>query len=400
MDSAETDGRSVAAASKEDAAIRLPTAAAASLALWVFLLAFGGGCLALYYARIRYVPEITWEESLTYLGALSIIGGCLVVLFGLLAFLPGVIWAEFLIGDASLEGALSYQRADRQLEPCLRRVAWRLGVSFLILMIAAHIVLCKQLPSWLSLVGIVPTSLFFIWTLREDLRFPEPSQWWRRWLWSIWFAGLPDEAPARARDSLGSRTTKYLAAYLVSGSLGLAALWFTSKVMSGNGMNLELGTLCTVVVVVANLLVAVLYRAHRPGAILVAALAALVLLAGGELIEDKASLVSRVMAHFGVGRDVQVSLIVKHEAFDLLRKQHVPVDAGPSDLIGRVDGVCMLSRLGKDYFLLYDKQSFSLPKGMVVSWSKPLDSADSTPDPCRPRRNGVGLVARSPTGAP
>jgi len=36
---------------------RFPNSAAATLGLWLFLVVFGGGCLALYYARIRYIPD-------------------------------------------------------------------------------------------------------------------------------------------------------------------------------------------------------------------------------------------------------------------------------------------------------------------------------------------------------
>jgi hypothetical protein len=52
---------------------RLPSAAAWTLLLWFILLVFGGGCLASYYSRIGYFPRIAWEESLSYLGVLSIV---------------------------------------------------------------------------------------------------------------------------------------------------------------------------------------------------------------------------------------------------------------------------------------------------------------------------------------
>jgi hypothetical protein len=88
------------------------------------------------------------------------------------------------------------------------------------------------------------------------------------------------------------------------------------------------------------------------------------------------------MAHFGVGADSRVTLIVKREAFDLLREQGVLVTAGPSDALGRVDELAMLSRLGKDYFLEAGGRRFSLPKEVVVSWSEPAsERAGSTSPP-------------------
>ena len=45
-----------------------------SLAVWLVFLAIGGGLLALYYAKIGYLPDIEWNSTLVYLAAASIIG--------------------------------------------------------------------------------------------------------------------------------------------------------------------------------------------------------------------------------------------------------------------------------------------------------------------------------------
>src|SRR5579863_5757913 len=118
---------------------RLPTAAGATVVLWLILLAFGGGCLAWYYRSISYFPKIAWQESLSYLAVLSIIGGGLVVAFGLLAFLPGVVWSEVLLSDCKLGPSLRYTRADGEVEPCILRISRVIGMPFAIFILLLHI---------------------------------------------------------------------------------------------------------------------------------------------------------------------------------------------------------------------------------------------------------------------
>jgi len=46
-----------------------------TLTVWLSFLAIGGGILALYYARIGYLPEIEWKSVLIYLFIGTIVGG-------------------------------------------------------------------------------------------------------------------------------------------------------------------------------------------------------------------------------------------------------------------------------------------------------------------------------------
>lgn len=377
MDGAPAPATS-APSSEPDGAFRPPNAAAASLALWVFLLAFGGGCLTLYYTGIHYIPEIAWDQSLTYLGVVSIIGGCLLALFGLLEFLPGLIWSEFLISDIDLQGALNYRRASCDWEPCLLRIGRRLALPFAVLIGSFHFGLCRGHIFWAALVAMLLGILLFVatagWLGSPEEETSPPSS-----------CTCPPAAPAPCdhclRGSIPSRRARYVGAFALSGAFGLASLTATYYIVGAGGLDWKLGTICEVVVVASNVFVAMLFSKHPRGAVVIAFVAASTLLVAGELIERDRSLVNRIMEHFGVGRESMVSLVVKHDAFDILRGQNVLFTPGPSGATARVDDVAMLSRLGKDYFLRYGRCRLTLPKEMVLSWS----TLDPPPQVSSPR---------------
>jgi hypothetical protein len=376
--------------------VRSPSAAAATLGLWVFLLVFGGGCLALYYARIRYIPEIRWEESLTELGVLSILGGCVVALFGLLALLPGVIWSEALVWDVTLQRNLTYlehggrepwSREFWRREPCPAGIWWRIGLPFTVFMLCVHFGLVKGGATLLavsSALGIVLAMLLCLRELRADLGYGPAEV--RRWSWSWLLTAHRNPRSEKVRESCRvqapdphrdedlhaaphSRLTKYLFWFFLSAMLGWASLVF-ELVLRGWRPDWWLGGICTLVVVAANFVVAMLFKLHRSGAILTGVVAAFVLLAAGEVLEGRASLVNRVMGTFGVGEDAKVVLVAKNEAREILKGQHIPYDdvSSPQGAV-RVSNVSMLSRLGIDYFLRYGGRQFMIPKDKVWSWS-------------------------------
>src|SRR5689334_14873305 len=74
-----------------------------TLAVWLIFLALGGGILALYYARIDYLPEVEWKASLIYLFIGSIIGGAIGLLLTLSLFIPGVLWSHFILLDPCID---------------------------------------------------------------------------------------------------------------------------------------------------------------------------------------------------------------------------------------------------------------------------------------------------------
>jgi hypothetical protein len=337
--------------------------AAVSLTVWLLLLGFGGGCLALYYGRIGYLPEIAWEESLTYLMVLSIIGGGVVVLFGLLAFVPGVIWSEVLIWDCRLRNNLRHESKPDIWEPCVRKVLCCIGMPFGLFMSLVHLAYVPDFKTvWkvaCSVVLLVPSCIWFA----HELRLPrgtekEQGLWFRRFAARI-FRKLP--------DFNNSHVVKYLVAFVASALLGLASLIFIRYFVKYPGW--EMQVFCIPMIVGANLLVSLLYRFRRWAAISVSVITAIFLLGVGEKVEQQ-SLLTRVMCHYGLSEQPAATLIVERNAGEWLRNEGVLVEMGAGDKLGRVKGVGVLSRLGKDYFLQQGALRFSLSKEHVISWSE------------------------------
>ncbi|HEU5130647.1 MAG TPA: hypothetical protein VFT26_01045, partial [Pyrinomonadaceae bacterium] len=117
-----------------------------SLAVWLIFLAFGGGILALYYARIGYLPDIEWKAALVYLFVGSIVGGVIGLLLIISVYLPGLIWAESIVSDRCL--AFSYESPhgnqsgkEPARELCIRTIFSYLGLPFLLVLLFSHIAL-------------------------------------------------------------------------------------------------------------------------------------------------------------------------------------------------------------------------------------------------------------------
>ena len=136
---------------------------ALGLLIWLVLIAFGGGLLAMYYATVGYFPDIKWDESLTYLAVLSILGGCIALAYTLLLFLPGVIWSEFLIFDKELRHSLCFIGNDGH-EPCTFSILRRLGVPFAIFMISTHFfIVFGEAPFLIGSAVVLVGILVFLW---------------------------------------------------------------------------------------------------------------------------------------------------------------------------------------------------------------------------------------------
>src|SRR6185503_4337632 len=126
-----------------------------TLLVWLVFLALGGGILALYYARIGYLPDIEWSSSIVYLGVASFIGGGIGLLFALSLLLPGLIWTECLLYDRHLVGVFCFDRPGAEPEPCVRTVLYYLGIPFLITLLVSHIALrMDALPALVAGTGV------------------------------------------------------------------------------------------------------------------------------------------------------------------------------------------------------------------------------------------------------
>jgi len=224
--------------------------------------------------------------------------------------------------------------------------------------------------------------------------------------------GPPKAAPKL--DDQWSLICRAVLAFGCAALLSLTALWFFYRIYgpSWGGSNesdlLSLLVLCTLVVIVANLVVSVLFHKAPQAALLSSFLAALLLLGAGQLLPPASmSLPAKIMAHFGFGAQ-SATLVLTEKGARILceqgvsvrsEKRRLPEDgtdgSGQADdfcaqkvksgsqgnttqdtkkddedkPLGRAADVTILSRLGSEYLLRFENRIITLPKGEVTSWS-------------------------------
>jgi hypothetical protein len=253
------------------------------------------------------------------------------------------------------------------------------------------------------------------------------------------FFGRPKNEPAPSDpDASGtnpipdkwSLICRAILAFVSAALLGLAALWFFYRIYSSGETSGASGTetevisggllaICTLVVVLANLIVSVLYRKHPYTALLASFLGALVLLVAGQLLPQE-KLPARIMEKFGFGVP-NVTLVLTEKGGRILCQYDIPVKlqkraqpqgatagSGQTDdfcaweettggsekskepqeeettrsseekskesqkeVLARAEGMMILSRLGSEYLLCFgkEKRTIILLKREVVSWS-------------------------------
>lgn len=233
--------------------------------------------------------------------------------------------------------------------------------------------------------------------------------------------------PGQVRDQL-SLLCRSILAFDSAALLSLAALWFfhriyrgeTSGVFGRSQVPSLLLLLCTLVVIVTNLCVSVLFHDHRRPALLASFLAALLLLGAGQLLPtSEARLPAKIMETFGFGGQSGMLVLTK-KGGRILCQYAIPVEfekpqaevgaagSGASAIVAgmrggsteksvegkprdeglaRTAGVTILSRLGSEYLIssvALGKRKIALPKTEVVSWSaRPQDVLTKVPDGCK-----------------
>lgn len=430
------------------------------LALSLILFVFGGGLLALYYADVGYFPEVSWQDALTYLALMAIIGGSLVVAYCFLLFMPGAIWSEYLVQDRQLRAVLTMN--ERPEDPCVWSIGKRILLPFGLFMTFCHFLLFLQaeagsqafLPmgaaasltagttlmwrdlrtalaqlrtapgtvatgSPLSEIGLVAAfhgpllALFVVKIIKvataSRIELPGAPILWIAALLPLAGLGVllvknPGGNGAhenRAKSLLCRAVLAFVSAALLS----LAALWFFYRLYKGGSGSGDapwpLLLLCTLVVILTNLAVSVVFEQSRRRAILASFLAAVLLLGAGQLIGDRRDgLPVKIMERFGFGGKT-ATLVLTEKGGRLLRSQGVPVSFektspqappatgsqppdksnGPAVVPGTpaadqenlplatATGVEILSRLGSHFLLRLDGRTIAVPKSEVVSWS-------------------------------
>lgn len=321
------------------------------LLLWVILFGFGGGLLSLYYAGLGYFPDIEWQESIAYLGSLTLTGFFLFLVYGLLLFLPGWIWSEFLLPDPHLKKIFFYQEEGTELF-CIKSTFLYFAGPFLVFMAAVHAFLVfkstRETPNLVALSAITLTVV---------------SGWvWRR------FQDLCTEQKLHCESR---HLVRYVALFTLSSALGFFALLIIHW-SSTTDVDRLMPWICTTVVVATNLFVAVLFSTHARESIALAIVSALSLLVLGDLIvkEKESRMSSRIMSSFGLGYERPVDLLVKKESAEILDGLGISYRCTHTENSLKIRNIDILSRLGDNYFLRSDEsRNFLLPKKMVISWA-------------------------------
>jgi hypothetical protein len=308
---------------------------------WLVFLGFGSAFLAFYYSHIHYFPELKWEESFSYLAAVTVLGGGVVAIYCLLLFVPGWIWSEFLIFDSELqEGKLCYVGAGGRNEPCYSTICKRVALPFAALMLMVHLAILAD-DGWLTAGAVVVGLVALTWVSLRG------------------FLAELRQTPRKTQGKVNALLTKYVLAADVAALSSVLSLLLLETIIDPERCNWRLLLICTVSVVVSNFLVAVQFSNKPVRAILTAIIAAITLLICGEFFFSLpgATQSERILAKFGFGN-------LDHEVILNLKSEDPKAAAQP------FGPVVLLSRLGTEY-LVEQKggERLSIPKDKVKSWS-------------------------------
>jgi hypothetical protein len=338
-----------------------------TLAVWLSFLAIGGGLLALYYAKIGYLPEIEWKAVLIYLFICTIVGGTIGLLLTIALFIPGVLWSEFIIFDPAFEKHLSYNLERK--EPCMRSIIICLGLPFLLLLLISHLLLLvgRAFEYW-GWAAVLLLATFWIMRLRfEAILLKEKKS-----------KAHATNKPKPVKGWYLKRIRKFLRPRrkFMSRQTFKCSFWFTLSVLlsqlsmyviyrlSGSVREptrfMALTVLCTAGVWISNHVVAFWYHRYPRQAVVTAFVAAGLLLFTAD---NFSSLSVRLMNRYGIGYNKRVNMLVTDHGFAIITSLGVP-DCGTS----QVCNVEILSKVGDQYFLrVGDKAYVTLPAADVVA---------------------------------
>jgi hypothetical protein len=325
-----------------------------TLAVWLIFLAIGGGILALYYARIGYLPEVEWKASLVYLFIGLIVGGAIGLLLTLSLFIPGVLWSHFILLDPCIDFSLHpgpfRQTLDEHL--CIRTITRYLGLPFLVFLLLSHeyLLVGKKLY-WVFAAFILGLTF---WWMRNSFKelLNKQGRCTRdtnahSFKYAAWFT----------LSALLSQITMYVI-YWLSDAPGMT-FWHT-----GNIQSLEifaaLTILCTAGVWLSNHSVAVLHRQHPWGAMGAALLAAGLLLFTADHFSR---LSTKLMNRYGLGYDQRFNVLISDDGESFVNT--LGVKPCSKKLLCNVE---ILSKIGDQYYLrVGDTDYLMLPKADVVA---------------------------------
>ena len=330
-----------------------------SLVIWLVFLALGGGLLALYYARIGYLPDIEWSSSIIYLAVASFIGGGVGMLLAMSVLLPGVIWSEFLLSDCKLRRSFCYSEVGEEL--CVKSILKYLGIPFGVVLLISHFSLKASVTVGSARIEVIP--YFVICAILLLIT-------WFVVMRPIFERLLAEDQTVR--DEKHKRTFKYASWFTLSVLLNQISMLVIYR-LSGRPEAtyfFVLTVICTTGVLISNHVVAIRYRQHPRQAVLASLVAAALLLFAADRLsssEGTPSLSEVVMSHYGFGSSQTFALVVNDEGAAIIKKlklTNITLDEE------RLCCVEILSKLGSDYYLRIGGRrgtTFTLPKTAVRS---------------------------------
>jgi len=336
-----------------------------TLAVWIIFLAFGGGILALYYARIGYLPEMEWKAALVYLFIGSVVGGAITVLLTIAVFIPGFIWSEFILFEPGLKfsydvrsNALSRKEPGPDL--CIRSIITYLGLPFFAALLLSHLALpIGRISYWLCagtilLVTFLIMRRLFGGLLPSDATLDRSGQVFKCAFWFTLSVFL-------SQISMG-------VIYWLSGRPGALALvhegpggltwpsWSQTELR----VFIVLTVMCTIGVLVSNHVVAALYRSRPRQAVVAALVIAGLLLFTADRFS---SLSVRLMSSYGFGGGSKFTLLMTPNGAKIVND----LGLSPSSQTVKLENVEVLSKVGDHYFFNLNGKTFTLPKTEVLS---------------------------------
>lgn len=314
-----------------------------ALLAWLFFLLLGGGLLALYYARIGYLPDIEWHLTLVYLAVVSFIGGALGILQSLAIFLPGYIWSESLIHDSQITKAFCHGGEDEGT-PSVYWIFLHLGIPFLICLIASHLALLGGIYLYIlvAVLSIVGVSVYV---------------WW--WFPRLVTTGGVADAPRKCKYAF------WFGLSVLLNQIAVLLVYYLSGQPEGESL-FNISCVCIFIVLVTNHVVSVLYRINARHAKVASLAASLLLLVAADQFTH---LPEQIMALYGFGGGHKVNILVNDDGASLIERLGLPNTACGQTARNNVCGAEILSGVGSEYLIKLGDTKFTLPKSMVISRS-------------------------------
>jgi len=335
--------------------------------IWLIFFAIGGGLLALYYARIGYLPDIEWKAVLIYLFIGSVVGGVIGLLLTMSVYLPGVIWSETMVFDPCLRFSYTppgVKQSDTPRNPqlCIRSILKYLGLPFLFALLLSHIaLLAGKVAYWVIAAGLLAlTFLSMRILLRYRLRDNSTQRLWS-YFWST-LKGVKPERNAENATVVERHVFKLSSAFTLSvllNQISMYVIYWLSGSPAQPGTFVVLTLLCTAGVWIASHVVAMRHRQNSRQALAASLIAAGLLLFTAD---NFSSLSMKLMNHYGIGYNQRANLLMTDHGGEIVNELGLK---SCSKL--QLCNVEILSKVGDQYYIRVGEDYLTLPKSDVIA---------------------------------